>query len=160
MEESHFSWFHHVPVLSGLEPHIAGAIVVSLILAVFAVCARIALARQPSYLVAPDRLSFLNFADILSEAVGRPIKYDPSTPRQFARHLCDAFGEEMSAEERAATEPFIEAFYTFNNTTPLSPFKVDMGPVLERIPIQMETMRDWARRQEWRITNKPRPPAG
>ena len=99
-------------------------------------------------------------AELLSEAVGRPIKYDPSTPKQFAKNLCDAFGEDMSAEERAQVEPFIEAFYTYNNNTPHSPFKVDMGPVLERIPIEMETMRDWAKRQDWRLTNKPRPPAG
>ena len=66
----------------------------------------------------------------------------------------------MSAEERAVTEPFIEAFYNYNNDTPLTPFKVDMGPVLERIPIDLETMRDWAKRQDWRLTNKPRPPAG
>jgi hypothetical protein len=35
-----------------------------------------------------------------------------------------------------------------------------MGPVLERIPIELETMETWAARQEWRLTNKPRPPAG
>jgi F-type H+-transporting ATPase subunit a len=69
MEESHFSWFQYVPVLSGLEHHVAGAIAVATILAVFALAARVALARQPNYLVAPDRLSFLNFADILSEGL-------------------------------------------------------------------------------------------
>ncbi len=99
-------------------------------------------------------------AALLGEAVGRPIQYDPSTPKQFAKNLCDAFGEEMSGEERAGIEPFIEAFYTFNNATPLDPFRVDMAPVLERIPIEMETMADWARRQDWRLSNKPRPPAG
>src|SRR4051812_3930014 len=67
MEESHFNWFSHVPVLSGFEPHIAGAIVVALILAVFAVAARLALASQPNYLVPPEKLSFLNLADIISE---------------------------------------------------------------------------------------------
>jgi uncharacterized protein YbjT (DUF2867 family) len=108
----------------------------------------------------PEVLHPPQVAEILSEAAGRPVKYDPSTPEQFAKHLCDAFGEEMSPEERAVTEPFIKAFYTFNNETPLSPFKVDMGPVLARIPIEMETMSQWAKRQEWRMTNKPRPPAG
>jgi uncharacterized protein YbjT (DUF2867 family) len=108
----------------------------------------------------PEILHPPQVAQILSDVVGKPIKYDPSTPKQFAKNLCDAFGEDMTAQERAVTEPFIEAFYTFNNTTPLAPFKVDMGPVLERIPIEMETMRDWAKRQEWRMTNKPRPPAG
>jgi uncharacterized protein YbjT (DUF2867 family) len=99
-------------------------------------------------------------AQLLSEAVGRPIKYDPSTPEQFAKNLCDAFGDEMPPEQRAVTEPFIKAFYTFNNETPQAPFKVDMGPVLERIPIEMETMAQWAKRQDWRMTNKLRPPAG
>ena len=46
------------------------------------------------------------------------------------------------------------------NRTPLKPFRVDMGPVLERIPIELETMAQWAKRQDWRMTNKPRPPAG
>ncbi len=108
----------------------------------------------------PEVLYPPQVAEILAEAVGRPIRYDPSTPAQFARNLCDAFGAEMSAEERAVTEPFIEAFYTFNNETLLTPFKVDMRPVLERIPVELETMRDWARRQDWRLSNKPRPPAG
>ncbi len=108
----------------------------------------------------PEILHPPQVAEILSEAVGRPIKYDPSTPRQFARNLCDAFGADMSDEERRVTEAFMEAFYTFNNETAQKPFRVDMGPVLERIPIEMETMRQWAGRQEWRLTNKPRPPAG
>ena len=42
----------------------------------------------------------------------------------------------------------------------MKPFKVEMGPVLERIPIGMETMEQWAARREWRLANKPRPPAG
>ncbi len=37
-------------------------------------------------------------------------------------------------------EPSIAAFYEFNNSSPLKPFKVAMEPVLERIPIEMETM--------------------
>jgi uncharacterized protein YbjT (DUF2867 family) len=108
----------------------------------------------------PEVLLPPQVAGILSDVIGRPIKYDPSTPAQFAKTLCDAFGDEMSPEERAVTQPFIEAFYTYNNETPLTPFKVDMAPVLERIPIKMETLREWAGRQDWTLSNKPRPPAG
>jgi hypothetical protein len=96
----------------------------------------------------------------LSEAVGREVRYDPSTPAQFGHHLANAFGDEMSDAERAVIEPSIASFYEYNNNSPTTPFKVNMGPVLERIPIEMETFRDWAKRQEWRLTNKPRPPAG
>ncbi len=108
----------------------------------------------------PEILHPPQVADILTEAVGRTIRYDPSTPKAFAKTLCDAFGDDMTQEERKTTEAFMEAFYTFNNSPAQKPFRVDMGPVLERIPIEMETMRQWAGRQEWRMTNKPRPPAG
>jgi uncharacterized protein YbjT (DUF2867 family) len=108
----------------------------------------------------PQILQPPQVAGLLSKAVGREIKYDPSTPAEFGKHLANAYGEEMSDAERAVIEPSIAAFYEFNNNSPLKPFKVDMGPVLERIPIEMETMETWAARQEWRLTNKPRPPAG
>jgi uncharacterized protein YbjT (DUF2867 family) len=108
----------------------------------------------------PEILKPPQVAGILSKAVGREIKYDPSSPLEFGKHLAGAYGDDMPAAERAIVEPSIAAFYEFNNSTPLKPFKVDMGPVLERIPIEMETMAQWAARQEWRITNKPRPPAG
>jgi uncharacterized protein YbjT (DUF2867 family) len=100
----------------------------------------------------PEILMPKTVAGHLSEAVGREIK--------FGRHLADAFGDEISEAEKATLAKGIGAFYEYNNATPLRPFRVDMGPVLERIPIEMETFRDWSMRQEWRLTNKPRPPAG
>jgi uncharacterized protein YbjT (DUF2867 family) len=108
----------------------------------------------------PEILKPPTVAKHLSDAVGRRIKYDPSTPAQFGKHLADAFGDDVSPEEHAQLVAGIGAFYEYNNTSPLKPFKVDMGPVLERIPIEMETMAQWAKRQDWRMTNKPRPPAG
>ena len=108
----------------------------------------------------PEILRPGQVAKLLSDAVGREVKYDPSTPAQFGKHLANAYGDDMPAAERAVVEPSIAAFYEFNNDSPLKPFKVDMAPVLERIPIEMETMAHWARRQDWRLTNKPRPPAG
>ena len=108
----------------------------------------------------PEILKPRTVAAYLSAAVGREVKYDPSTPDEFGRHLADAFGDELSAEEKAVLAPSIASFYEHNNNSPTTPFKVNMGPVLERIPIEMETFSDWAKRQEWRLTNKPRPPAG
>lgn len=65
--EAHFSWFQYIPVLNQLETHIAGTIVVGVILMVFAVAARLALAARKDYLVPAEKLTFLNFADIVSE---------------------------------------------------------------------------------------------
>ncbi|MEO8811991.1 MAG: NmrA family NAD(P)-binding protein [Caulobacteraceae bacterium] len=107
-----------------------------------------------------ERLKPPEVASILSKVVGREVRYDPCTPAEFGKLLTGAFGNEMDAAERAAVESFMEAFYTFNNTSPLHPFEVDMAPVLARIPIELETMETWAARQDWRPTNTARPPAG
>ena len=66
----------------------------------------------------------------------------------------------MPEDEKKVIAAGIKAFYEYNNNSPTKPFRVDMGPVLERIPIEMETFGEWSKRQEWRLTNKPRPPAG
>ena len=108
----------------------------------------------------PQKLKPPQVAQMLSKTLGRTVRYDPCTPKEFGKLLASAYGDDMPAEERAVIEPGMEAFYTFNNNSPLKPFSVDMGPVLERIPIQLETMAEWIGRQDWRMTNAPRPPAG
>ncbi|RZA04875.1 MAG: hypothetical protein EOP11_14090, partial [Proteobacteria bacterium] len=65
--EAHFSWFSYVPGLAALPNHIAAAIFVSVLLCLFAVAARVSLARHKNYLVPPSRLTFLNFSDLVSE---------------------------------------------------------------------------------------------
>ncbi|MGE0668698.1 MAG: SDR family oxidoreductase [Sphingomonadales bacterium] len=108
----------------------------------------------------PERLVPDDVATILSETLGRPISFVPRTPNQFGKALADAFGDQVSPEEHAAISARIAEFYVYNNFAPTKPFCVDMKPVLDRIPIKLETMREWAARQEWALTNKPRPPAG
>lgn len=65
----HFSWFHVIPGLNQFPTHVAGALFVCVLLMLFSLIARMALARQPDYLVPPGRLSFLNFSDIVSESL-------------------------------------------------------------------------------------------
>jgi uncharacterized protein YbjT (DUF2867 family) len=108
----------------------------------------------------PEKLKPPQVAELLSKTLGRPVRYDPCTPAEFGKLLAGAYGDDMPPEERAVIEPGMEAFYTYNNNAPTKPFSVDMGPVLERIPIAMETMAEWIERQDWRMTNAPRPPAG
>jgi hypothetical protein len=66
----------------------------------------------------------------------------------------------MSEEERTVTTGFIDAFYTYNNEAPTKPFQVNTEAVFDRIPLHLETFRDWAKRQDWVLTNAPRPTSG
>jgi uncharacterized protein YbjT (DUF2867 family) len=108
----------------------------------------------------PQRLKPTDVAAALSDAVGRKVVYEPVSPRRFAELLTDAFGDDMGPEERDFTREYIDKFYQYNNESPTRPFQVDTEAMLDRIPIKLETIGDWAKRQDWTISSKPRPPAG
>ncbi|HKY82387.1 MAG TPA: NmrA family NAD(P)-binding protein [Sphingobium sp.] len=97
----------------------------------------------------PEALGPQQVADILSEAIGRPIRYDPATPEQFGRTLAEALGPSTSPEARAAMAADIRDFYVYNNEAPTRPFQVNVDAMLERMPMRLETMREWAARQDW-----------
>lgn len=108
----------------------------------------------------PQRLKPTDIAAALSDVIGRKVIYDPVSPKRFGELLTDAFGDEMGPEERDQTRAYIDAFYQYNNTAPTRPFQVDVDAMLDRMPIKLETIHDWAKRQDWTLSNKPRPPAG
>ncbi|NWK99131.1 hypothetical protein DM806_26430 [Sphingobium lactosutens] len=97
----------------------------------------------------PEALSPRQVADILSEAMGRPIRYDLATPEQFGSTLADALAPTASAETRATMAAEIRDFYVYNNEAPTRPFQVNVEAMLDRIPMRLETMREWASRQDW-----------
>ena len=92
--------------------------------------------------------------------LGREIRYDACSPAEFGRHLVHAYGDEMGREEGEAMAKGIGDFYEYNVNSPTRPFEVDTDEMLRRIPIELETFADWAKRQDWRNTNAKRPPAG
>lgn len=108
----------------------------------------------------PERITPVDVAAILSDVIGEKIIYDAVTPKRFGELLTEAFGDTMGEAERTAMAGFIQQFYEYNNTAPTRPFEVDTNAMLERLPIKLETMREWAARQDWTLSNKPRPPAG
>jgi F-type H+-transporting ATPase subunit a len=86
---AYFSWFHYLPGFALLPKHVAAAVFVSLVLFVFALAARFALAGNKNYLVPPERLTFLNFADIIVENLYKVTK---SVLGDEARHYLPITG--------------------------------------------------------------------
>jgi hypothetical protein len=96
-------------------------------------------------------------AEVLSNTLGKPIKYDPCTPAEFGRFLADAGGDDVPAETRDELAAGIGAFYEYNNTAPTRPFAVDMDHVYDRFPElegKLEPMSEWAPKQNWGESNK------
>ncbi|MBI1186018.1 MAG: NAD(P)H-binding protein [Alphaproteobacteria bacterium] len=108
----------------------------------------------------PERLTPPDVAAALSAAIGRPIPYKALTPHEFGRVLADGFGDAMTKEMKDVTAQRIGDFYVYNNTAPTRPFEVNVDAMLDRIPLKLETMREWTARQDWTWSNRPRPPVG
>lgn len=104
----------------------------------------------------PERMRGPQVAEVLSNTLGKTVKYDPCTPAEFGRYLVKAAGDDMPAEVREEFAKGIEAFYEYNNTAPTRPFAVDMDHVYERFPElegKLETMSEWAPKQDWGDSN-------
>ena len=98
----------------------------------------------------PERLLPEQVASTLSEAIGKPITFEYITPRQFGEHMYELFGS-VSPLDREAYATAMDGFYTFNNKLNGAPFQVDMKPVLERFPIKLTLLSEWAKQQDWTL---------
>lgn len=97
----------------------------------------------------PEVLSPEDIRAALSEAIGSPIRYEYISPADFGADTFDRFIHRTGVDRAGYIAAFAD-FYGFNNDSGLRPFLFDVTPVLARIPLQLETFRDWAKRQSWR----------
>lgn len=96
----------------------------------------------------PERLTTLEVIDIISKALGRPLRYDYVTPRQFGELFYDLWGQGTGSSHKDFVDGF-DSFYTFNNEAPQKPFQADVQAALKLIPVELTDMRTWASRQKW-----------
>jgi len=98
----------------------------------------------------PETLTPEEVVTILSEVLGRPIRHEYVTPRDFGHRFYEVAASALPIP-RDAYVAFFDSFYTFNNESPHQPFRCDMREVLQRIPLKLMTMREWAPRQDWTL---------
>ena len=67
--EAHFNWFHYIPGLAEKPYHVVAAILVAGIIAVFALLARMSLARAKDTTIPPSKITFLGFFDLVAEGL-------------------------------------------------------------------------------------------
>ena len=96
----------------------------------------------------PEALLPDEVASTLSHAIGKNITFEYVTPRHYGELMYDIFRDvsPLSREEYAAA---LEAFYIYNNETNGRAFLVDMKPILDRIPITLTSLAQWAKEQDW-----------
>ncbi len=102
----------------------------------------------------PEVLSPEDIRAALSDAMGVEIRYEYISPADFGADTFDRFIHRTGADRAGYIAAFAD-FYSFNNDSVLRPFLFDVTPVLAQIPLQLETFRDWAKRQDWRAVATP-----
>jgi uncharacterized protein YbjT (DUF2867 family) len=106
----------------------------------------------------PDVLTPEIICDTLSGVLGRRIIHDPIMPREFGEIMWGIFGD-VAGVPREAFVSQLDGFYSYSNEGPAEPFAVDMRPVLDRIPVRLTHLADWAEDQDWSLQDE-RPPGG
>lgn len=96
----------------------------------------------------PETLRPADVAQILGEVLGKEVVYEQSTPKAFATLLNQIFGDviDIPSEMQIAS---VASFYEYNNQSNRKPMVVDMAPILERIPVKLTSLKDWAQQQDW-----------
>lgn len=87
-------------------------------------------------------------AQRLSQAVGRSIGFETLAIANFAERMARIFRLSTTLDTVALTSA-LERIYHWYNHSPERPFWVDMAPVLAEMPVELETIEQWADRQDW-----------
>jgi NAD(P)H dehydrogenase (quinone) len=96
----------------------------------------------------PEVLTGDQVAERLSEGMGRTIRFRSITPDEFARTMSKLITGSEHVEPDSMWDRMGQ-FYRWYNAQPVSPLAVDIGPVLEALPIRPTLFAEWARRQDW-----------
>lgn len=94
----------------------------------------------------PETVQLEQLAEKLSRAWGRKLGYECQTVADF----CEKIGKTMQGRgletERIVSQMF--KAYTYYNEAEDEPFRIDMGPVLKELPVELTPIEEWAKRRQ------------
>lgn len=88
----------------------------------------------------------------LSSVLGRRIGFETLPMDQFAERMATVFGASATLDQAVLTA-MLELIYTWYNHSPDRPFLVDMAPVLDALPVQLESVEQWAANHAQALVN-------
>lgn len=94
----------------------------------------------------PETLTPPQVCAMLSDQLGRPIRYERISPREFGERLYTLFRDVLGSGAETYVSD-MEQHYLFKNAT--NPFNVPMEAMQARLGLRMTPMRDWLAQQDW-----------
>lgn len=94
----------------------------------------------------PETVRLPQLAQMLSQAWGRSLRHESQSVDDFCQRMRQVFeGKATLDTDRMIGE--LHRIYTWYNTSPEQPFRVDMAPVLKHLPVPLTPIATWARNQ-------------
>jgi len=93
----------------------------------------------------PDTVRLDQLAEKLSRAWGRKLNYTCQTVADFCEKISTTMQGRGLETERIVSQMF--KAYTYYNEAEDEPFKIDMGPVLKDLPVQLTSIEEWGKRR-------------
>jgi uncharacterized protein YbjT (DUF2867 family) len=96
----------------------------------------------------PEVLTGGQAAERLTEALGRPVRFESLDPDDFARAMSKLVTG-VAAFEKGSLYDRMAEFYRWYNAQPVSPLAIDLRPVLAVLAVRPTPLLVWAKRQDW-----------
>ncbi len=93
-----------------------------------------------------------DLATAVGDGLGRPVRYVPVTPAEFALTLAPMLGEQAAAA-------VADDYRFLGERSPLLDFDADTAPVRRALAVSPTPLADWARTQPWAAVAAPAPAA-
>ena len=104
--------------------------------------------RQSVRVGGPKAMTGFEVAEILSRVSGRNIVFNSLSPLDFAKNISELVTGSREIPEGSVYNGMAR-FYTFYNSQDRSPLKVDPSTFLDKLPVKLTSLEDWASRQDW-----------
>ncbi|EJW21160.1 hypothetical protein IMCC14465_09560 [alpha proteobacterium IMCC14465] len=96
----------------------------------------------------PETLKGADVARHLSTTLGRQIDFQSMPIHEFGKIMADLFADKNTFDAKKISNELVKV-YTWYNTSPVEPFKVDMKPLIDKLGIQMTDFSQWVQKIDW-----------
>ena len=96
----------------------------------------------------PEALTGHEVAERLTEALGRPVRFQSLAPEEFAARMSELVTGSREVQPLSIYDGMAR-FYAFYNSQPVSPLVVDPDNARELLEVEPTSLVDWAKSKDW-----------
>lgn len=96
----------------------------------------------------PEALKGKDIARHLSKSLGLNIEFQSLPIPEFGKIMAGLFADRNSFDSKKISDELVK-IYTWYNSSPLEPFKVDMQPLIDKLDVELTYFSEWIQKVDW-----------